>query len=123
MRRLAQVRRAIGAKGPDSDMGRRTRSWRLLHTHAPSWPPSELTCLPLQVGSAVYFRCRKGYHVQGSTTRTCLANLTWSGIQTECIRKCDFLRRGWSATTYLFSKVCAVFTSKGNDEELSYLFV
>ncbi|XP_032960426.1 CUB and sushi domain-containing protein 1 [Rhinolophus ferrumequinum] len=38
-----------------------------------------------EVGSAVYFRCRKGYHVQGSTTRTCLANLTWSGIQTECI--------------------------------------
>ena len=44
---------------------------------------------PLQVGSMVFFRCRKGYHVQGSTTRTCLANLTWSGIQTECIRKCD----------------------------------
>ncbi|KAG8517559.1 LOW QUALITY PROTEIN: CUB and sushi domain-containing protein 1, partial [Galemys pyrenaicus] len=38
-----------------------------------------------EVGSAVFFRCRKGYHVQGSTTRTCLANLTWSGIQTECI--------------------------------------
>ncbi|XP_073075330.1 CUB and sushi domain-containing protein 1 isoform X2 [Manis javanica] len=38
-----------------------------------------------EVGSTVFFRCRKGYHVQGSTTRTCLANLTWSGIQTECI--------------------------------------
>ncbi|KAB0351992.1 hypothetical protein FD754_016849, partial [Muntiacus muntjak] len=38
-----------------------------------------------EVGSMVFFRCRKGYHVQGSTTRTCLANLTWSGIQTECI--------------------------------------
>ena len=38
----------------------------------------------------MFFRCRKGYHIQGSTTRTCLANLTWSGIQTECIRKCDF---------------------------------
>ncbi|KAF5922478.1 hypothetical protein HPG69_009524, partial [Diceros bicornis minor] len=37
------------------------------------------------VGSMVFFRCRKGYHIQGSTTRTCLANLTWSGIQTECI--------------------------------------
>lgn len=35
----------------------------------------------------MFFRCRKGYHVQGSTTRTCLANLTWSGLQTECIRK------------------------------------
>ncbi|XP_023598845.1 CUB and sushi domain-containing protein 1-like [Trichechus manatus latirostris] len=38
-----------------------------------------------EVGSMVFFRCRKGYHIQGSTTRTCLANLTWSGIQTECI--------------------------------------
>nr|XP_035125513.2 CUB and sushi domain-containing protein 1 isoform X3 [Callithrix jacchus] len=38
-----------------------------------------------EVGSTVFFRCRKGYHIQGSTTRTCLANLTWSGIQTECI--------------------------------------
>ncbi|KAM5264090.1 CUB and sushi domain-containing protein 1 [Ctenodactylus gundi] len=38
-----------------------------------------------EVGSTVFFRCRKGYHVQGSTTRTCLANLTWSGVQTECI--------------------------------------
>ncbi|KAM6149501.1 CUB and sushi domain-containing protein 1 [Erethizon dorsatum] len=37
-----------------------------------------------EVGSTVFFRCRKGYHVQGSTTRTCLANLTWSGVQTEC---------------------------------------
>uniref|UniRef100_A0A8C0U790 CUB and Sushi multiple domains 1 n=1 Tax=Cyanistes caeruleus TaxID=156563 RepID=A0A8C0U790_CYACU len=38
-----------------------------------------------EVGSTVYFRCRKGYHIQGSTTRSCLANLTWSGIQSECI--------------------------------------
>nr|XP_055145230.1 CUB and sushi domain-containing protein 1 isoform X1 [Symphalangus syndactylus] len=38
-----------------------------------------------EVGSTVFFRCRKGYHIQGSTTRTCLANLTWSGTQTACI--------------------------------------
>uniref|UniRef100_A0A8D0BPV5 CUB and Sushi multiple domains 1 n=1 Tax=Salvator merianae TaxID=96440 RepID=A0A8D0BPV5_SALMN len=38
-----------------------------------------------EVGSRVFFKCRKGYHVQGSTTRTCLANLTWSGSQPECI--------------------------------------
>ncbi|XP_063297188.1 CUB and sushi domain-containing protein 1 [Pelobates fuscus] len=38
-----------------------------------------------QIGSTVFFRCRKGYHIQGSTTRNCLANLTWSGIQPECI--------------------------------------
>ncbi|XP_053524675.1 histone-lysine N-methyltransferase PRDM9-like [Artibeus jamaicensis] len=37
------------------------------------------------VGSTVFFRCRKGYHVQGSTMCTCLANLTCSGTQTECI--------------------------------------
>ncbi|KAJ6665888.1 hypothetical protein lerEdw1_001360 [Lerista edwardsae] len=38
-----------------------------------------------EVGSRVFFRCRKGYHIQGSTTRMCLANLTWSGMQPECI--------------------------------------
>ncbi|XP_025933967.1 CUB and sushi domain-containing protein 1 [Apteryx rowi] len=38
-----------------------------------------------EVGSTVFFRCRKGYHIQGSTTRSCLANLTWSGVQSECI--------------------------------------
>ncbi|XP_067840108.1 CUB and sushi domain-containing protein 1-like [Heptranchias perlo] len=38
-----------------------------------------------EVGSTVFFKCRKGYHIQGSTTRSCLANLTWSGVQPECI--------------------------------------
>ncbi|XP_071998418.1 CUB and sushi domain-containing protein 1 isoform X2 [Engystomops pustulosus] len=38
-----------------------------------------------EIGSLVVFRCRKGYHIQGSTTRNCLANLTWSGTQPECI--------------------------------------
>ncbi|XP_075718053.1 CUB and sushi domain-containing protein 1 [Rhinoderma darwinii] len=38
-----------------------------------------------EIGSLVFFRCRKGYHIQGSTTRNCLANLTWSGTQPECI--------------------------------------
>ncbi|XP_073531495.1 CUB and sushi domain-containing protein 1 isoform X2 [Phyllobates terribilis] len=38
-----------------------------------------------EIGSSVFFRCRKGYHIQGSTTRNCLANLTWSGSQPECI--------------------------------------
>ncbi|XP_066534535.1 CUB and sushi domain-containing protein 1a [Hoplias malabaricus] len=46
--------------------------------------------IPLQaqgfeVGSKVFFRCRKNYHILGSTTRTCLENLTWSGMQPECI--------------------------------------
>ncbi|CAH2222352.1 Hypothetical predicted protein [Pelobates cultripes] len=38
-----------------------------------------------QVGSTVLFKCQKGYLLQGSTTRTCLPNLTWSGVQPECI--------------------------------------
>ncbi|CAI9604642.1 unnamed protein product [Staurois parvus] len=41
--------------------------------------------LGFQVGSTVLFKCQKGYLLQGSTTRTCLPNLTWSGIQPECI--------------------------------------
>ncbi|KAK9403079.1 CSMD3: CUB and Sushi multiple domains 3 [Crotalus adamanteus] len=38
-----------------------------------------------QIGNIVQFHCRKGYLLQGSTTRTCLSDLTWSGIQPECI--------------------------------------
>ncbi|XP_062852030.1 CUB and sushi domain-containing protein 1-like [Trichomycterus rosablanca] len=38
-----------------------------------------------EVGSKVFFRCRKNYHILGSTTRTCLENLTWSGMQPECV--------------------------------------
>uniref|UniRef100_A0A8D0VCL2 CUB and Sushi multiple domains 3 n=1 Tax=Sus scrofa TaxID=9823 RepID=A0A8D0VCL2_PIG len=37
-----------------------------------------------QVGSVVQFHCKKGHLLQGSTTRTCLPDLTWSGIQPEC---------------------------------------
>lgn len=72
---------------------------------------------PLQVGSMVFFRCRKGYHVQGSTTRTCLANLTWSGIQTECIRKCDPVQgQGLSALQQLEE-----FTFLRNNEGLIFV--
>ncbi|XP_069079880.1 CUB and sushi domain-containing protein 2 [Pleurodeles waltl] len=38
-----------------------------------------------QIGSVVLFRCQKGYLLQGSTTRTCLPNLTWSGVQPDCV--------------------------------------
>uniref|UniRef100_A0A452HNP9 Uncharacterized protein n=1 Tax=Gopherus agassizii TaxID=38772 RepID=A0A452HNP9_9SAUR len=38
-----------------------------------------------QVGSIMFFRCQKGYLLQGSTTRTCLPNLTWSGVQPDCV--------------------------------------
>uniref|UniRef100_A0A4W3J9V3 Sushi domain-containing protein n=1 Tax=Callorhinchus milii TaxID=7868 RepID=A0A4W3J9V3_CALMI len=47
-----------------------------------------------QVGSTVFFKCRKGYHIQGSTTRSCLANLTWSGMQPECLRKFEHFNIG-----------------------------
>ncbi|XP_075681928.1 CUB and sushi domain-containing protein 3 isoform X5 [Rhinoderma darwinii] len=38
-----------------------------------------------QVGRVVQFSCKKGYLLHGSTTRTCLPDLTWSGMPTECI--------------------------------------
>uniref|UniRef100_A0A6I8NZE7 CUB and Sushi multiple domains 2 n=1 Tax=Ornithorhynchus anatinus TaxID=9258 RepID=A0A6I8NZE7_ORNAN len=38
-----------------------------------------------QVGSLLFFKCQKGYLLQGSTTRTCLPNLTWSGVQPDCV--------------------------------------
>ncbi|XP_078013136.1 LOW QUALITY PROTEIN: CUB and sushi domain-containing protein 2 [Phascolarctos cinereus] len=38
-----------------------------------------------QVGSLVLYRCQKGYLLQGSTTRTCLPNLTWSGTPPDCV--------------------------------------
>nr|XP_033812744.1 CUB and sushi domain-containing protein 2 [Geotrypetes seraphini] len=38
-----------------------------------------------QAGSIVFYKCQKGYLLQGSTTRTCLPNLTWSGQQPECV--------------------------------------
>ncbi|KAH0503264.1 CUB and sushi domain-containing protein 2 [Microtus ochrogaster] len=38
-----------------------------------------------QVGSTVLFRCQKGYLLQGSTSRTCLPNLTWSGTPPDCV--------------------------------------
>ncbi|XP_048865206.1 CUB and sushi domain-containing protein 1-like isoform X4 [Brienomyrus brachyistius] len=38
-----------------------------------------------EVGSKIFFKCRKNYHILGSTTRTCLEDLTWSGTQPECI--------------------------------------
>lgn len=42
-------------------------------------------CLFLQIGSSVHYSCRKGHLLLGSISRTCLPNLTWSGMQPECI--------------------------------------
>ncbi|XP_077127218.1 CUB and sushi domain-containing protein 3 isoform X7 [Ranitomeya variabilis] len=38
-----------------------------------------------QVGRVVQFSCKKGYLLHGSTTRSCLPDLTWNGLPTECI--------------------------------------
>ncbi|KAB5530866.1 hypothetical protein PHYPO_G00134270 [Pangasianodon hypophthalmus] len=38
-----------------------------------------------QIGSTVFYSCRKGYLLLGSISRTCLPNLTWSGMPPECI--------------------------------------
>lgn len=46
---------------------------------------------PKQIGSSVFYSCRKGYLLLGSISRTCLPNLTWSGMPPECIGKEHFL--------------------------------
>ncbi|XP_039973361.1 CUB and sushi domain-containing protein 3-like isoform X5 [Xiphias gladius] len=38
-----------------------------------------------KVGSRVDFQCQHGHLLQGSTTRLCLPDLTWTGIQPTCI--------------------------------------
>ncbi|XP_029114257.1 CUB and sushi domain-containing protein 1-like isoform X1 [Scleropages formosus] len=37
-----------------------------------------------EIGRSLFFSCRKGFLLQGSTSRTCQANLTWSGTQPWC---------------------------------------
>lgn len=49
--------------------------------------PHLFTHVLQQVSSTVFFSCRKGYLLQGSISRTCMPNLTWSGFQPECIGK------------------------------------
>ncbi|XP_034615478.1 CUB and sushi domain-containing protein 3 [Trachemys scripta elegans] len=49
------------------------------------WHGSQNNTFGYQVGNVVQFQCKKGHLLQGSTTRTCLPDLTWSGIQPECI--------------------------------------
>uniref|UniRef100_A0A673CRR4 CUB and Sushi multiple domains 3a n=1 Tax=Sphaeramia orbicularis TaxID=375764 RepID=A0A673CRR4_9TELE len=38
-----------------------------------------------KVGSRIDFQCQQGHLLQGSTTRLCLQDLTWTGIQPTCI--------------------------------------
>uniref|UniRef100_A0A1A8B6K6 CUB and Sushi multiple domains 3 n=1 Tax=Nothobranchius furzeri TaxID=105023 RepID=A0A1A8B6K6_NOTFU len=38
-----------------------------------------------KVGSRIDFQCQQGHILQGSTTRLCLPDLTWTGVQPSCI--------------------------------------
>ncbi|KAM7420375.1 hypothetical protein PAMA_014883 [Pampus argenteus] len=38
-----------------------------------------------KVGSRIDFQCQQGHILQGSTTRLCLPDLTWTGVQPTCI--------------------------------------
>ncbi|KAM8884121.1 CUB and sushi domain-containing protein 3-like isoform 1-T1 [Synchiropus picturatus] len=38
-----------------------------------------------KVGSVVSFQCQPGHLIQGSSSRTCQPDLTWSGTQPDCI--------------------------------------
>lgn len=61
-----------------------------------------LTCVLFQIGSILFFSCRKGYLLQGSISRTCLPILTWSGYQPECIGKytvCLYFKKTWVCIT------------------------
>lgn len=49
--------------------------------------PYRNKCLAPQVGSVVSFQCQPGHLIQGSSSRTCQPDLTWSGTQPECIRR------------------------------------
>lgn len=53
--------------------------------------PLRVLSLCGQVGSRIDFQCQQGHLLQGSTTRLCLPDLTWTGIQPTCIRECLFL--------------------------------
>lgn len=78
-----------------------------------------------QVGSRVDFQCQQGHILQGSTTRLCLPDLTWTGIQPTCVRKCllfmlslfsdDFSCRCLSPTLQSFFTlfICAADYSEG----------
>ena len=41
----------------------------------------------LQVGQTLQFSCAQCYQLRGSSTRTCLSDLTWSGHEPTCTRK------------------------------------
>jgi hypothetical protein len=41
----------------------------------------------LQVGETLHFSCAHCYQLKGSSTRTCLSDLTWSGRQPVCTGK------------------------------------
>lgn len=76
--------------------------------------PQASLCFYSQVGSKISFKCRKNYHILGSTTRICLENLTWSGTQPECIGK-NSLCRMWC---FLISSWLIRFVQHEFEEDL-----
>uniref|UniRef100_A0A8C4PXD7 Sushi domain-containing protein n=1 Tax=Eptatretus burgeri TaxID=7764 RepID=A0A8C4PXD7_EPTBU len=38
-----------------------------------------------EIGSHVSFHCEEGFHILGSSTRTCQADFSWSGMPPECL--------------------------------------
>lgn len=42
---------------------------------------------PLTIGKKCYFKCHRGYVLEGSNERTCTSSKMWTGIETKCIRK------------------------------------
>ncbi|CAB1350806.1 unnamed protein product, partial [Coregonus sp. 'balchen'] len=63
----------------------------------------------IPVGSMVAFQCHPGHLLQGSTTRLCQADLTWSGSQPECIR---------FGYTLLYSCQTGFFLSGGSEHRI-----
>lgn len=62
-----------------------------------------------QVGSRLDFQCQQGHLLQGSTTRLCLPDLTWTGIQPTCIRECLFIM----LSCYIFVSLCFLTLPSG----------
>jgi len=45
-----------------------------------------IQCSGASVGDICVFTCDEGYELSGSSSRTCQDDLTWSGIDTMCVK-------------------------------------
>ena len=63
--------------------------------------------LPQPYGTVVNITCEEGYDLEGSESRMCLSNGSWSGEDTICVCKCitAFLQQ-----LYFFSKENVCYT-------------